>query len=162
MSYYQFYVKVQNGDSYLDDEDYRHVEYDEYDLEHFGDILRAIQLASMVKEKWDRLTVRDLDTTAKLEEIKRLKKELWNSPKEKYARYLTSDKWKAMRIKALERAKYRCQVCNSASKLQVHHRVYRGFGNEKPEDLTVLCEKCHKLYEEHKKLPQSNSTRRKL
>lgn len=154
LSYYQFYVKFQKEDTYYDDEGYECIKYEEYDLEYFGDVLRVIQLGSMVREEWERLTVRDFDTAIKLEEIRKRKEEWYNSPREKYARYLVSDEWKAIRQEALERAKHRCQICNGDSNLQVHHRYYRGLGKEQPEDLTVLCEECHKLYEDHKKLPK--------
>lgn len=63
-----------------------------------------------------------------------------------YEEYLNTLEWAEKRAQALDRAKYRCQVCNSPDGLQVHHRTYENKGDEKPEDLTVLCGKCHGLY----------------
>ncbi len=63
-----------------------------------------------------------------------------------YEEYLNTLEWGEKRAKALDRAEYRCQVCNSPDGLQVHHRTYENKGEEKPEDLTVLCEKCHSIY----------------
>lgn len=51
--------------------------------------------------------------------------------------------WAQRKQAALERAEFRCQVCNSPDKVQVHHRTYERRGNERPADLTVLCAFCH-------------------
>lgn len=67
--------------------------------------------------------------------------------KMEYARYLQSDRWKELARACKRRAGYRCQLCNSADNLQAHHRTYDRKG--KPgelNDLTCLCEKCHKKF----------------
>jgi 5-methylcytosine-specific restriction endonuclease McrA len=58
--------------------------------------------------------------------------------------YLRSRGWKERRRLALRRAANRCQDCGAAGKLDVHHRTYRRWGNELPNDLRVLCAKCHR------------------
>lgn len=64
-----------------------------------------------------------------------------------YQEYLQSPQWKAIRKAAIERAEGRCQVCNSDLLLQVHHRKYpEALGYESPNDLTVLCRRCHDLF----------------
>ena len=60
-----------------------------------------------------------------------------------YADYLKTERWKVIRRKAINRAGYRCQLCNSNKRLQVHHRTYKRRGCELPGDLTVLCVGCH-------------------
>jgi 5-methylcytosine-specific restriction endonuclease McrA len=60
-----------------------------------------------------------------------------------YTAYLQSPEWWAKRTQAVERAGGRCQLCNSAKSLNVHHRTYARIGNEDPGDLTVLCHRCH-------------------
>lgn len=60
--------------------------------------------------------------------------------------YLRSEHWQATRKVALEAAGHRCQVCNGAQRLDVHHRTYANVGKEQPGDLTVLCRGCHDLY----------------
>lgn len=72
--------------------------------------------------------------------------------------YLKSDHWRAVRKRALERACGRCQVCNAASKLDVHHRTYERLGKEEDGDLTVLCRDCHDLFHSNSKV---KSTKRK-
>ena len=70
-----------------------------------------------------------------------------SSRKERYDAYIASDAWRENRKPALEYAEHRCQVCNTDKHLDVHHRTYERLGNEKPNDLTVLCRSCHELFE---------------
>lgn len=67
-----------------------------------------------------------------------------------YAEYLQSAAWAAKRVEALERAAYRCQLCNSDRRLAVHHRTYERLGDELPADLTVLCNGCHERFHGHR------------
>ncbi|MFQ5981082.1 MAG: HNH endonuclease signature motif containing protein [Candidatus Heimdallarchaeota archaeon] len=48
--------------------------------------------------------------------------------------------WKKKRKKIL-RQRRKCGVCKSTEKLEVHH--LKGLCSENPEDLEVLCRKCH-------------------
>jgi hypothetical protein len=72
---------------------------------------------------------------------------------DEYLAYIRdSPVWRAKRRERLEWAGYRCQVCNSPNRLDVHHRTYERFGGaELPADLTVLCRACHDLYHEAKR-----------
>jgi len=47
---------------------------------------------------------------------------------------------------------YQCQGkdCGSRVRLQVHHKTYVRFGNERMGDLVTLCESCHA--KEHERL----------
>jgi hypothetical protein len=63
-----------------------------------------------------------------------------------YAEYLQTPHWQEVREAALMAADYRCQVCYSPDKVQVHHRTYDRRGRELPSDVTVLCDTCHGLY----------------
>ena len=60
-----------------------------------------------------------------------------------YKEYLETDHWKKTRKRALHRAKYKCQLCGSKENLNVHHNTYENRGQEKDEDLIVLCQECH-------------------
>jgi hypothetical protein len=57
--------------------------------------------------------------------------------------YYKSSEWETVRVFALHRANHRCERCGSAGVLQVHHVTYDNLFNEKPEDLEVLCKRCH-------------------
>lgn len=77
--------------------------------------------------------------------------------KEFYYRYIVSADWKKKSDEAKQRAGNRCQVCNQSGRvvtLNTHHRTYKNLGNEKPEDLTVLCEDCHETFHRNKRLPE--------
>jgi 5-methylcytosine-specific restriction endonuclease McrA len=81
--------------------------------------------------------------------------------KEEYASYLKSPEWKARREAALEAALWACQVCNRDSALQVHHRCYERVGEERQEDLIVLCDDCHGLFHRRSSVKGSRPKRRR-
>ena len=64
-----------------------------------------------------------------------------------YSNHMHSERWKD--IKRTLRSKFgnRCQTCNDSGErfiLHAHHRTYERFGQERLEDLTLLCDCCHK------------------
>ena len=68
-----------------------------------------------------------------------------------YREYLESPHWEFVRDAALWAASYRCQLCRGQRDLQVHHNNYDCLGDETPDDLVVLCKKCHEIYSLHAK-----------
>ena len=63
-----------------------------------------------------------------------------------YKEYLLTEHWKHFRKEALKFYGYKCQLCNEKNKeLCVHHKTYENKGRETFNDITVLCEECHKL-----------------
>jgi hypothetical protein len=72
-----------------------------------------------------------------------------------YQEYLQTEHWAKARKTALERADFKCRVCNVGdTELHVHHRTYQRLGREREEDLIVLCKECHSLFHEHGKLAE--------
>jgi hypothetical protein len=64
--------------------------------------------------------------------------------KQEYRKYLNSMKWAGIRAGIISSRGCRCESCGSKEQLQVHHLRYpKVWGEEKPEDLQVLCRKCH-------------------
>lgn len=61
----------------------------------------------------------------------------------RYERYLRTPKWHTTRAAAIRRAGGKCQRCGAVEGLEVHHRTYARLGRERPEDLVVLCRRCH-------------------
>jgi hypothetical protein len=60
------------------------------------------------------------------------------------AKYREEPEWKVKRTQALMRAEYKCQTCPARdTALDVHHNNYENYGNERPQDLVVLCRSCH-------------------
>ena len=51
-----------------------------------------------------------------------------------YLDYLSSPEWRDRREQALWRAHNRCQLCDSPEHLDVHHRTYKRFKNERVEE----------------------------
>lgn len=73
-------------------------------------------------------------------------------PRFDYREYLATHEWKARREFALDAAGHRCQVCNSTDRLNVHHRTYERIFCELPDDLFVLCDRCHRIFHAHGRL----------
>lgn len=71
-----------------------------------------------------------------------------------YKNYLQSEQWREKREMVFRFNGRQCVHCGSEKRLHVHHVTYENLGNEKLEDLMVLCESCHA--EEHKRLKKIN------
>ena len=64
-----------------------------------------------------------------------------------FAEYRKQPEWQVRRVQALTRAQYRCQMGSSHDgTLDVHHNCYKNYGDERPEDLVVLCRSCHQKF----------------
>lgn len=62
-----------------------------------------------------------------------------------YQEYIRSSEWIAKAKRAKLEAGQRCQSCGSDDRrLQVHHLNYGRLGEERPDDLIVLCGRCHR------------------
>lgn len=65
-----------------------------------------------------------------------------------YEDYLKTEHWKQVRKYALAYARNRCQICNATGLVDVHHRSYENRGDERMEDVIVLCRDCHTTFHE--------------
>lgn len=63
-----------------------------------------------------------------------------------YDEYLNCNHWDNVRNIKKEEAEYKCQLCSSNEKLNVHHNNYNNLFMEESNDLIVLCEDCHKKF----------------
>ena len=78
-------------------------------------------------------------------------------------RYLSSEHWKTIRVKAYEYYKGVCQRCRSNVPLetsQIHHRIYKRLGQEKITDLVLYCDSCHACV--HKDKKDAHATNRSI
>lgn len=66
-------------------------------------------------------------------------------PRSRYGDYLRSDHWKQVRKRTLAKRRRICEFCYDPEHLDVHHNSYARLGKEQPEDLNVLCRRCHSL-----------------
>jgi len=62
---------------------------------------------------------------------------------DEYKKYLKSEEWRQLRIDLYDFRGSKCEKCGSTKNLQVHHKHYSNIFNEEPEDLIVLCSRCH-------------------
>ncbi len=64
----------------------------------------------------------------------------------RYRWYLQSRAWGQRREGAIRRAESRCDQCHHVhERLDVHHTNYIRVGDERVEDLRVLCRNCHRV-----------------
>lgn len=63
--------------------------------------------------------------------------------RERYKLYLTSKQWHEKSLVVKQRDQYRCVACHSTGGLQVHHKTYERWGDEKFDDLMTVCRACH-------------------
>lgn len=104
-----------------------------------------------------------------LEDIKELNKQIKNKEffhslkgleknkkSESYEEKLKEDKWHEKRLYLLDKYSHKCKWCGSCYSLQVHHKYYLKYPNNKfvepwdyPDDaFIVLCKDCHKKWHE--------------
>lgn len=71
----------------------------------------------------------------------------------RYARATYGSRWQRKKRKAKKAAGHRCQAasdltpdgrCLNTSDLTVHHLTYEHMGHERPWELVVLCNSCHR------------------
>ncbi len=76
-----------------------------------------------------------------------------------YKQYLLSPEWSNIRLDLFQVRGKKCERCNSTYRLQIHHKTYENVFNEEPEDLEILCKRCHEAEHPHK--VKSNNKKRK-
>ena len=62
-----------------------------------------------------------------------------------YEQYLLSPEWQCKRRVVLDLAGGRCAVCGRPAS-NVHHNTYVRLGQERLQDLVVLCSVCHRRF----------------
>ena len=65
------------------------------------------------------------------------------SARERYALYLRSKQWHEKALIVKQRDNYLCACCCSSKCLEVHHKTYERWGNERYDDLMTVCRACH-------------------
>ena len=65
-----------------------------------------------------------------------------------YSDFLETPYWKAISEKVRYKSNFKCQLCGSTNRLNVHHRDYSHHGNELNNmgDLICLCQECHSKF----------------
>ena len=65
--------------------------------------------------------------------------------KTRYAEYLDSDQWRALRERVFRRAGGTCEGCGLHPATQVHHLTYAHIFSEFLFELVAVCDDCHRL-----------------
>ncbi len=82
-----------------------------------------------------------------------------------YNDYIVSKEWYQLKIDILEKRGSCCERCNKSKPyniLQLHHLTYERLFNEEPQDLILICPKCHrKEHDLHKKQPPKKAPKKK-
>ena len=83
----------------------------------------------------DFYTLRSVITKEQIENLKTMK----------YSEFLGTIYWKVIRRYVAWKRHYRCELCNSDGKLNVHHKTYVNKEEELNylDDLILLCQNCH-------------------
>jgi len=66
---------------------------------------------------------------------------------------------------AIIKAGNKCQLCGFRYQLDVHHLSYKNLGNEKDEDLLVVCRRCHNdlhYFENHRDINDEETKKMQL
>lgn len=66
---------------------------------------------------------------------------------DKYYNYIQSKEWFQLKIDILEKRGCYCEKCRKKkypAGLHLHHLTYERLFNEEPQDLMLVCAKCHK------------------
>ncbi len=61
-----------------------------------------------------------------------------------YLFYILSPGWRAMKKEIIVERGHQCEECGETRRLQLHHKTYERFKNERREDLLLLCYECHR------------------
>lgn len=100
-------------------------------------------------------------TFLRMKEISRRNGALWKlgfRSRTAYDDYLLGPHWVAFRKRVLE-GRPNCESCGAVKSLQVHHLNYDRLGDERLEDVAVLCLDCHERAHGRKFTPPAVGTK---
>lgn len=60
-----------------------------------------------------------------------------------YDEYLKSPYWIGRKAAVIKFRGYACESCRATSRLELHHTTYERLFHEHPEDVELLCHRCH-------------------
>lgn len=63
---------------------------------------------------------------------------------DRYHKHVSSAQWSNLKRRVIEQRGNQCEHCGQENaSLALHHVHYRSLGSEQPEDVELLCRKCH-------------------
>lgn len=113
-----------------------------------------------VETDWIGLRAITLRKAGKLNAATNKRRKKWEEPTGWYKTYLESDHWQRFRKSVLIFWKFRCCVCTSTKKLDVHHNNYECIGKETITDCIAVCHRCHKrIHGGMRRIPENSPER---
>ena len=71
--------------------------------------------------------------------------------RDEYNAYINSIEWRAFRAGLIAARGSQCEECGQPGSVDGHHLTYKRFRHELPEDVKLLCRKCHEIKHPEKK-----------
>jgi hypothetical protein len=84
------------------------------------------------------------------------------TPEQEYKDYINSAPWRKLRKAKIVQAGEKCERCGLSKwsvKLEVHHKNYKHFKNERMEELEVLCPDCHSKADDERREEENSDIR---
>ena len=76
--------------------------------------------------------------------------------------FLYSTAWARIKLDLFEIRGRACEICGKDKVIHVHHLTYDRYGgDEEPEDLIILCARCHMIEHGIIKFPKKKKKKRK-
>ena len=83
-----------------------------------------------------------------------------HSGSDDYNRHIGSTDWERLKREIIKQRGNRCERCGDVSAyLELHHKHYHSLGIEQPEDVELLCPKCHKGADEARRAARRSDVR---
>lgn len=82
----------------------------------------------------------------------------------KYYQYIKSKEWFDLKIDILQKRGCYCEKCKKRkypAALQLHHLTYERLFKEEPQDLMLVCKKCHEKEHGLNKKPVKQKSKKK-
>lgn len=112
------------------------------------------RMTELINEIWKEMSTRTQEEFIDWIKIPEVDKRMRSKfRRAQYEKYMLSDRWRAKRIAKLEAVGWKCERCGYSVDtriveipIDVHHKTYERFGDERLDDLEVLCRHCHQAH----------------
>ena len=75
-----------------------------------------------------------------------------HSGSDDYNCHIGSTEWERLKREIIKQRGNRCERCGVSGYLELHHKHYHSLGSEQPDDVELLCPKCHKAADDARRI----------
>ena len=75
-----------------------------------------------------------------------------HSGSDDYNCHIGSTDWERLKREIIKQRGNRCERCGVSGYLELHHKHYHSLGSEQPDDVELLCPKCHKAADDARRI----------